>query len=420
MGRLTDATRYDGDLVQLGGASATSVTLWLFSPTAVAVRLRTRALELVKQAELHSSTSVITLPALVPATSYAWTVELLAANGTPIFSTDIRASTLVAEGATDAVHFAFGSCTMALPVLYRVFGFGSNLDYIAQTLRPNFMLLLGDQVYADVDGAFDTDALYRKTVHDTSYQALTTALPIFSMYDDHEIENNWNGDHATDPLYAKRTSLYRAYFGQRNPPPVRPGEHYYSWASGAASFFMLDVRKHASPKYAMDNGTKTKLGVVQKADLIAWLSTTTTPFKIIVSPMVVSTLGTKSTDEGWALYQHEYHEIFSHVHSANISGVVVLSGDLHWSGVFQHGEYPFLFEVGASPIAAIPVAPWVPDWAIKSPDKLLFSSFTGTHFGHVCVTPLALDVALYRSRWGPPTTVFHRRINLSETVPRPD
>ncbi|KDO17782.1 hypothetical protein SPRG_16816 [Saprolegnia parasitica CBS 223.65] len=257
----------------------------------------------------------------------------------------MQASTLPAD-VSAPFSFAFGSCTMAVPFLYDLVGFGGNLEYIASVLSPAFMLLLGDQVYADVDMyPRDTDALYEATVQDRSYQALTQSTPIFSMYDDHEIYNNWNQGEDDDPLYTERVGLFHRYFGQRNPRPLRDGDHYYAWQAGAASFFMLDVRKYASPKAMVDGPQKTKLGAVQKSHLLSWLLAAETPFKFIVSPMVVSSLGLHSTDEGWALYRAEYHEIFDVVVTHNISGVVVLSGDLHWAGFFQHGAYPFLFEV---------------------------------------------------------------------------
>ncbi|KAH9188261.1 hypothetical protein AeNC1_009766 [Aphanomyces euteiches] len=334
------------DLVQLGSISSSSVKVWLFSTAATKAHVSYDDQDgehksLLFDFDENHPTLTVLLSDLNPETQYNVTIELLEANNQILFTDSVMFKTLGSN--MSRVRFAFGSCTMAIPLIHPFLGFSSNLRYIATTLRPDFMLLLGDQIYADVDISANAEQLYRTTIHDDAYQAIGRSTPLFTMYDDHEIYNNWNAG-PDDPLYQESIQLYERYFGDRNPARLEPGEHYYSWKTGVAAFFMLDVRKYASPKYSPDGPTKTKLGATQKDHFLSWLQSSTEPFKIVISSMVVSDLGQQAVDEGWALYQTEYLEIASFIKSHNISGVVLLSGDLHFAGVFQHTPFDFLFE----------------------------------------------------------------------------
>ncbi|ETV82785.1 hypothetical protein H257_04575 [Aphanomyces astaci] len=425
----TSTSDQSSDLAHLGSVTSTTAKVWLFSTSATEARVSyTSELnvtsEVVADFRKDDATLTIALRDLSPGTRYVVAIVLVdnATNHT-IPAKTLSLKTLAATMST--VRFAFGSCTMAVPLLYPFTGFSGNLDYIATSLQPDFMLLLGDQVYADIDflAQDDTEHLYRATVHDHAYDTMGRTTPIFSIYDDHEIRNNWNEGQYDDRLYLDRIRYYDRFFGDRNPDPIVPGEHYYTWTTGVATFFMLDVRKHASPKDWPDGPHKTKLGPTQKQHLLQWLVTSTEPFKVVVSSMVVTDMGMQATDEGWALYGTEYRQVFDFVNEHNVSGVVLLSGDLHFAGVWQHSPYDFLFEVGASPISAFPVIP--SKAAEASTHKTLFQSWTGLHFGHITIVDNAgdaglypaMDIAVYRSRLGQPVPAFSMRLNWEDTIP---
>ncbi|KAF0748012.1 hypothetical protein AaE_007512 [Aphanomyces astaci] len=415
------------DLAHLGSVTSTTAKVWLFSTSATEARVSYTSdlnvtSEVVADFRKDDATLTIALRDLSPGMRYVVAIVLVdnATNHTMPAKT-LSLKTLAATMST--VRFAFGSCTMAVPFLYPFTGFSGNLDYIANSLQPDFMLLLGDQVYADIDLAQDTEHLYRATVHDEEYDTLGRTTPIFSIYDDHEIRNNWNEGQHDDRLYLDRIRYYERFFGDRNPDPIGPGEHYYTWTTGVATFFMLDVRKHASPKDWPDGPHKTKLGPTQKQHLLQWLETSTEPFKVVVSSMVVTDLGMQATDEGWALYGTEYRQVFDFVNEHNVSGVVLLSGDLHFAGVWQHSPYDFLYEVGASPISAFPV---IPSKAAEASTHItLFQSWTGLHFGHITIVDNAgdaglypaMDIVVYRSRLGQPMPAFSMRLNWEDTIP---
>ncbi|KAH9082332.1 hypothetical protein Ae201684P_009658 [Aphanomyces euteiches] len=316
------------DLVQLGSISSSSVKVWLFSTAATKAHVSYDDQDgehkslLFDFDEKHPTLTVL-LSDLNPETQYNVTIELLEANNQILFTDRVMFKTLGSN--MSRVRFAFGSCTMAIPLIHPFLGFSSNLRYIATTLRPDFMLLLGDQIYADVDISANAEQLYRTTVHDDAYQAIGRSTPLFTMYDDHEIYNNDQTIHFT-----KRA--------------------FNSTNDTLATEILLDsslasIIIHGKPAqlYELTLGL-AQICVAKKDLFLSWLQSSTEPFKIVISSMVVSDLGQQAVDEGWALYQTEYLEIASFIKSHNISGVVLLSGDLHFAGVFQHTPFDFLFE----------------------------------------------------------------------------
>jgi alkaline phosphatase D len=85
------------------------------------------------------------------------------------------------------------------------------------------------------------------------------------------------------------------------------------------------------------------LGATQKADLKAWLSASTAPFKFLVSSVPWSDFGTTGNDS-WRGFTTERSELFRYIRDNQISGVVLVSGDQHWSGVFRNTDFtPYRF-----------------------------------------------------------------------------
>ena len=81
-------------------------------------------------------------------------------------------------------------------------------------------------------------------------------------------------------------------------------------------------------------------------------------FKFIVSSVQWSFLA--QNDDTCFGFQAERGEIFDYIRDNAISGVVLLSGDRHWIGVFRHEQIePFyLYEFSSSPLgAAVSQAP---------------------------------------------------------------
>ena len=91
------------------------------------------------------------------------------------------------------------------------------------------------------------------------------------------------------------------------------------------------------------------LGIAQLADLKAWLSASTASWKFIAFSVPFS-LHSKDGD-CWYGFQYERAHILDYIQQNNITGVMFLSGDRHWAGVFELREG--IFELSVSPIVRI-------------------------------------------------------------------
>ena len=291
------------------------------------------------------------------------------------------------------------------------------------------------------------------------------------MFDDHEIYNDWSLADSHE-RFAVAMRWFDLFVGARNPPsPVwnetrqgpmppaaprlMPGEtsfeldvavhgsavvkpRYYSFDRGtAASFFVLDTRQYASPPPERggpsDPARRTKLGAVQLAHLLDWLRTTPATFKFIASPVAWASGVFKFVQDGWAAFEFERDLIFDYIVAHRITGVVLLSADLHWAGCMHFKRWN-LVEFTISPIQSFGLPAHVRH---DDNQELQYQSMWRNHFGEMEVfdddaapTGTAgkdagnnagpyLNLNIYRYRYDEPKIVHRVRINLSDMAPGP-
>ncbi len=231
------------------------------------------------------------------------------------------------------------------------------LDRIARH-EPSFFLLLGDTMYADVPRAQFTPTLahyrakHRENRDDSHLARLLAACGTFAMWDDHEVQNDFNGN---SPYIAEGRQAFREYW------PVRGegGEatvlyRRFAWGPGA-DFFVLDCRQYRSPQRDADGPGKTMLGARQKAWLKERLRASRAPFKFVLSSVPLH--GPWGPDR-WAGYARERDELLAFVRSERIRGVVVLSADVHAAVDVDFGDG--VREFIAGPLAAWPLCSIAP------------------------------------------------------------
>ncbi|MBZ4417652.1 alkaline phosphatase D family protein [Myxococcus sp. RHSTA-1-4] len=220
--------------------------------------------------------------------------------------------------------------------------------------NPDFMLLIGDLMYADAGEDATTYeqflARYRQNWAQASFRSLLRQSPMFMMWDDHEILNDW--DNGKTGRYVPARAAYDVYVASQTPAPRTAGELYYSFRVGQADFYVLDTRSFRTQNTPTNDVGETMLGAAQKADLKAWLSASTAKFKFLVSSVPWNDFAVTNSD-AWEGFKAERAEIFNHIKNNNIRGVVLLSGDQHWSGVFKLSAIaPYnLYEFMPTPVA---------------------------------------------------------------------
>ncbi len=208
-------------------------------------------------------------------------------------------------------------------------------------VEPTFVMLLGDQMYADYDGDVNDSPLYSilpafrsKYLRNFGehFQALSSHIPIVATWDDHDYgHDNSDGTYPNKEI-AKKVfkENYPAY-----PFESENGGLYYKFIIADVDVFVLDTRWYRTVMADEDYEGKTMLGEDQILWLLDGLKQSEAPFKLIVSSVSFNDYGgdTSSDKDGydsWRGYKVERDEILSFIERNQIKGVMVFSGDQHY------------------------------------------------------------------------------------------
>jgi alkaline phosphatase D len=170
-------------------------------------------------------------------------------------------------------------------------------------------------------------------------------IPEYAIWDDHD----FGPDNSDSTLKGKEDSL-RAFiehwanpaYGEKDNPGV-----YFKFTRNDVDFFMLDDRLYRTPNNAKDDGHKTMLGRKQVEWLKRELLASQAPIKIIAAGGEWELHG---TDDSWSSFQRERDEIFDWIESNQMHGVLLLSGDRHFTAAYQvKGKW---IEVTAGPLGS--------------------------------------------------------------------
>ncbi len=272
--------------------------------------------------------------------------------------------------------FAFGSCFLPGAV-----NDGATLRHLDQLLPQHnlrFLLMLGDQIYADLwwgNGLSkialteeDYRAVYLHTWGHPAWRELMRRLPAYMILDDHEVDDDWAWTSADRyegripwwdalvrkfkgfPAEARRLSHRRiqaalqAYWEHQamHAPPlllppegvefdrplILPGDHShfaYTFEWGGAAFFVLDTRTQRVYKHRLLNRAQWKA-------LEDWLLQVKDryPVKFIVSSItVLSDLWGDFTHDRWNGYPDERRRLLHLLAANEVQNLYLLTGDLH-------------------------------------------------------------------------------------------
>jgi len=284
-----------------------------------------------------------------------------------------RSRTAPAPHGTQDVSFAFASCQAWFEGFYTAYRHLADEDV-------DFVLHLGDYIYENpidaLGGVRNTPVAAelrpepmnlvqyrnRHALHhfDPDIIAAHQAHPWAVVWDDHEVEDNWVGDHSkadTEPdqdpaVFRERAAAaFQAYYENLplrlpNKPRGFDARLYRTLRYGRmATFHILDTRRFRDDQPCGD-GTKsgctersspdrTVLGEEQESWLFKSLGRSDATWNLIPQQIPVAQV---DTDPGpgqsfvmdfWDGYTHSRDRLFRHLVERDVSNPVVLTGDMH-------------------------------------------------------------------------------------------
>jgi phosphodiesterase/alkaline phosphatase D-like protein len=283
-------------------------------------------------------------------------------------------------------NFAFGSCFM--PENRQAGQIMSIVEERRVLDDLRFILLLGDQIYADdyrrnflgrvAVSIDDYRFIYAHNWSHPGFRLLLQNLPAFMILDDHEVDNDWRwldrertryyipwwdrisrvarGCHPEEismhlqkvrnalQAYWEHQAMHAPSFeipfeqtpeGQYSLKPGDTGAFAYTFSFGAAAFFVLDTRTmRFRPVWSFNQRKASMLGEAQWRALESWLLAVKDvyPVKFLVSSSaLLFNLWLDIPRDRWSGYRHERQRLLRFLAENDIHGVYLITGDLHSS-----------------------------------------------------------------------------------------
>lgn len=210
--------------------------------------------------------------------------------------------------------------------------------------RPELVLLTGDNIYADTEDMSVMRKKYQTLASSGAFNELRASSPILATWDDHDYGVNDGG--ADYPKRKESQHEFLDFFGvplessRRKQPGI-----YDSKILGPdgkrLQIILLDTRYFRSPLkkgekrvggpyYPDDTAAKTMLGETQWR----WLETQLrqpADIRLIVSSIQFA--ASAAGQECWANLPRERARMLDLLKSSKAEGVIIISGDRHWSEV---------------------------------------------------------------------------------------
>ena len=228
-------------------------------------------------------------------------------------------------GEAGTLRFAFGSCFG-----YETYESAPGWADIGTRTNVDLFLLLGDNHYANSIDPEKQRAAYLGQRITGGFHDFAARVPNYGIWDDHD----FGPDNSDSTLPGKELSLktFREHwgnpaYGEKNNPGV-----YYKFTRGQVEFFMLDGRYYRTPNKATNAPNRTMLGARQ----LEWLKES-----LLNSKAKVKVIGagsewqSHSTADCWSNFKKERDEIFAFIDQNKVEGVLLISGDRHFTAAYQ-------------------------------------------------------------------------------------
>lgn len=288
-------------------------------------------------------------------------------NGTKIitpFKTTFKTRELW-EWRKDAPDFSFlfGSCFYINDSIYDRPGkpYGNDPDILERMadIPTDFMIWGGDNLYfreADYSSAYGIDYRYSYNFSIPQMQRLRATRANYAIWDDHDFGPNNSG--SSYELKDIALDAFKKNWGNQSfGEPQNQGVYTkFQWSD--VDFFLCDNRYYRDDTEIKDsiggkpNPAKKHMGKEQMSWLKNSLAFSRGVFKVIViGGQVLNPLNDK---EGMRQYPLEFAELINFIKEEQITGVVFLSGDRHFTELERfvpEGSYP-LYDLTCSAVTS--------------------------------------------------------------------
>ena len=230
--------------------------------------------------------------------------------------------------------------------------------------EPDLYLYLGDAIYGDFDGknvySVTRESLLREwglLAHVPAFVRLSENVPVMAVWDNHDYGKYDGG--AEFPLKDVSREIFLDFFGEPDDSPRRGHAgvydvHVFGSEGRRVQVIMLDTRYFKGPPVLAErpegaggslgyyvpspDSSVTLLGEEQWTWLERQLREPAEIRFIASSTQVVA--DQKGMDE-WGNYPHERRRLFDLIASTGADGVVLLSGNVHFTEVSRTDEGPY-------------------------------------------------------------------------------
>lgn len=347
-----------------GDVTEVAAILWTRAPGGGDVRLDVAADEsfgAIAAAATHAADAAddfiikLEVVGLTPGTAYFYRFVDVASGETSAIG---RFKTAPTADAMSALRFVYSGDSNAAEQPFHSLGF-------AAEDQPDFWIWAGDTIYGDDSAAglppattlADYHGKHRQNRGDKYLQDMLRRSPVWVQWDDHEVSNDYDGGDIEPEIGADRmVAGQTAFFDYM---PIRPQQvsddprrSYRSFRYGAlAEFFVLDCRKYRSADVSREGGgpdpygyflpisqpditarlmdpSRTMLGKPQLQWLKDGLKASTARWKFVLSSVPLTSLMVLPYDR-WDGYAGERYDLLQFIDNEGISGVVILSADIH-------------------------------------------------------------------------------------------
>jgi alkaline phosphatase D len=234
----------------------------------------------------------------------------------------------------EGMRIAIGGCLRYAPG-------GSQMRNILEQ-RPDLMVWLGDNIYADTSDMGVMRSIYDQLGANSRFQALRAATEMMAVWDDHD----YGLDNA-NALYPMREASKAEFLRFWQAPPDDPrwaGDGVYSartFGEGerAVQVILLDNRYNLDPwDYGGTDPQRQILGKEQWAWLHDRLMEPASIRIIGSGVQVVQDYDIDEAWEGWGDSPLQRERLFSIIRELRVPGVVFVSGDMHFAELSRHPD----------------------------------------------------------------------------------